>query len=279
MPVDFRKDKRYAHLTLEQVRAIYEEERELARYLLSVPPEERTNAFLWAYDELFRRCPWHPAMGEVRSPQDEKLIERRVSGILPFLGCPIGSHILEVGCGWGELVIGLGRRGYNCVGIDVSETRIGALRAFEGPNIRFERCEGTTLPFSFGEFDAVLSIQLFEHLHPEDALPHLVEVCRVLKGGGRYLLETPNRLSGPHDVSRFFSDTAEGFHLREYSIADMVRLLRQGGFRVIQVVLRRRHIVNDKTALLMEKLWGLLPRAVRRRRSFGLHNPLYVAMK
>lgn len=275
MPLNYKRDNRYEHLSNKQVQQIYEEESALRRYLIESPKEKRAEAFCWAYDELFRRCPWHPALTEKSGASAPELIQRRVSRFLGLL--PNQAHVLEIGCGMGELSIGLSQRGYQCLGIDVSDVRIKRLQQLQSATLRFEKVEGTHLPFPDSGFDAAISMQLFEHLHPEDAAEHLKEVSRVLKPAGVYLLETPNRLTGPGDVSRFFCETAEGFHLKEYTIGELVRLLRQAGFSEVQVLLRWRRRLSASAAIALERLWSILPKAIRRRHSFGLHNPLYLA--
>lgn len=279
MATDYRADARYAHLSLLQVRKHYEVERELRESLLASLPTERTATFLWAYEELFRRVPWHPALTERSGADAPERAESRAGSLIPFLGCPPGTRVLEIGCGMGELMLGLAHRGYNCTGVDVSETRIERLQPHESANLRFEKVEGTHLPFADDHFDAVISMQLFEHLHPDDALGHLSEVRRVLKPGGRCLIETPNRLVGPGDVSRFFSDEPQGFHLREYSIGEMVELFTQAGFAETSVVLWRNRCLPAWKAKWLERCWGLLPKTMRRKRTLGLHNPLYLAEK
>jgi SAM-dependent methyltransferase len=47
------------------------------------------------------------------------------------------------------------------------------------------------LPFASGSFDAVLSFDVFEHIRDSDR--HLNEVRRVLRPGGCYFLQTPNK--------------------------------------------------------------------------------------
>jgi SAM-dependent methyltransferase len=74
------------------------------------------------------------------------------------------------------------------------------------------------------------SNQLMEHLHPDDAFEQLCEIYRVLAPGGIYLCLTPNSLTGPHDISRYFDSVATGFHLKEYSIRELTGLFRSVGF-------------------------------------------------
>jgi hypothetical protein len=91
------------------------------------------------------------------------------------------------------------------------------------------------------------------------------------------MLETPNALVGPGDVSRFFAETAQGFHLREYTIRDLCRLFHQCGFGQIEVLLRWARLLPASRTVFLEECWGLLPKALRRRYSYGMHNPLYLA--
>jgi ubiquinone/menaquinone biosynthesis C-methylase UbiE len=280
MPIDYRTDKRYRHLTPEQVQEIYIQEKALAEQLLAAPRNKRSEVFLWAYDELFRRCPWHPALTEKSGLDRPDLIEHRVQKFLRLLPEPATLlNILEVGCGNGELSIGLSKHVERYVGVDVSEERIKRLRKTQHETLSFRHVEGTKMPFSDEEFDIAISMQLFEHLHPEDASVHLSEIYRVLKPGGHYFIETPNKWVGPHDISRFFSDTPEGFHLKEYSINELVTLIKESGFDRVSVVTWWEREYSAFIARSIERIWSILPKEIRRQRTFGLHNPLYIAGK
>jgi SAM-dependent methyltransferase len=279
VPVPIQSDSRYRSLDPELVRRLYEVEKSLRARLLDAPAEQRAAVFLRAYDELFELCPWHPALGEAAHADTPRRQQHLVEALQPFLPRNRDARILEVGCGMGELLSGLSRLGYDCTGLDVSRTRIERLRSRQGPKLRFQQVEGTRLPFADASFDLVISIQLFEHLHPDDAETHLRETCRVLKPGGRYLLETPNKWAGPGDVSRFFSDRPEGFHLREYSIAELSGMMSHAGYAQVSVVRWKKEILSAKAAIRLERVWKRLPRRVRRQRTFGLHNPLYLARK
>lgn len=103
-----------------------------------------------------------------------------------------GDRILEIGCGIGTVVSELARQGYEAMGTDISQVAIEYGRAKYG-NIRLEVQPAEELPYANGTFDVVLSFDLFEHIARIDR--HVGEVHRVLKTGGHYLFETPNKLS------------------------------------------------------------------------------------
>src|SRR5581483_7134702 len=55
-----------------------------------------------------------------------------------------------------------------------------------------------------------------------------------------YICVTPNRLSGPHDVSRNFDTVATGFHLKDYTIGELAALFQQVGFRRVNAFVSMR---------------------------------------
>jgi len=106
-----------------------------------------------------------------------------------------------------------------------------------------------------------------EHLHPDDALEQVRNIYHALAFGGVYLCVTPNRLTGPHDISEHFDDVASGFHLKEYTIAELRRLFMQIGFRRVTVLFggRGRYFSTaPMVAEMVEKAFGMLPASARR---------------
>ena len=69
--------------------------------------------------------------------------------------------------------------------------------------------------------DIVFSDQLIEHFHPEETELHFRLVNRILKKGGKYIFRTPHALTGPHDISKYFCDEPEGFHLKEWTFSEL----------------------------------------------------------
>jgi len=64
-----------------------------------------------------------------------------------------------------------------------------------------------------------------------------LNVYDKLVPGGVYICFTPNQLSGPHDVSKYFDYHATGLHLKEYTLTDLVGILREVGFSRIRMLL------------------------------------------
>ena len=75
-----------------------------------------------------------------------------------------------------------------------------------------------------------------EHLHPDDAAAQLQNILASLAPGGVYICITPNRWSGPHDVSRYFDEEATGFHLHEYTVGELALMFREVGFRSVEAL-------------------------------------------
>ncbi len=98
------------------------------------------------------------------------------------------------------------------------------------PNFSLILSDGCSVDVASECVDVAFSNQLMEHLHPEDASVQLRNIYSALKPGGRYLIITPSRASGPHDVSRYFDSVATGFHLHEYLLDELIGECRRAGF-------------------------------------------------
>jgi ubiquinone/menaquinone biosynthesis C-methylase UbiE len=100
------------------------------------------------------------------------------------------SEILEIGSGTGALLNRLRTQGHRIQGVDVNGRLIDEGRAWF-PDLPVQQVAGTALPFPDQSFDIVMSFDVLEHIPDTDA--HLREVRRVLRPGGSYLLQTPNK--------------------------------------------------------------------------------------
>src|SRR5262249_31665607 len=101
------------------------------------------------------------------------------------------ADVLEIGTGTGALLCTLLDRGHRARGVELRQDLIDEAQRWSSQRLAIERVEGTALPFPDRSFDVVLSFDVFEHIPDSDA--HLREVARLLRPGGSYLIQTPNK--------------------------------------------------------------------------------------
>ena len=94
--------------------------------------------------------------------------------------------------------------------------------------------DGSSLPFESTFFNAVTMLAVFEHLDVQALKRLLVEIRRVLRPGGVYVLTTPHRWTeGILKVMsqlQLVSHEELGEHKALYSRAEIVSLLVEAGF-------------------------------------------------
>jgi SAM-dependent methyltransferase len=220
--------------TAAQVREHYEIEKDIALRLRNSSAAERTTLYKEAYDELYERVPHHPLLLE--DPQSERRarVDKEVATLRPLIN--ENSVFLEIGpgdCSVSTAIAGIAKRSY------AADVTFEAVAGREMPeNFEMLLFDGRRIPLPAESVDLAYSNQLMEHLHPDDAVEQLRSIFATLKPGGKYYCVTPNRLSGPHDVSRGFDAVATGLHLREYTHGELGDLFRSAGFRRTRVYLR-----------------------------------------
>jgi cyclopropane fatty-acyl-phospholipid synthase-like methyltransferase len=108
-------------------------------------------------------------------PEDTTLeqgIGRQLNGLLDRVGCTRpGFRLLEIGCGYGSLLIEASKRGARAVGVNVSPEQVDYCRA---QGLQVYRCDYRDLLEErawHGQFDGVIANGSLEHwAQPEDVL-------------------------------------------------------------------------------------------------------------
>lgn len=103
------------------------------------------------------------------------------------------SHIVDLGCGSGALLLFLQEAGYrNAIGVETSPDQIdfarqlGVRSVIPGDLVSFLRQ-------SAGEiFDVVVAIDVIEHFRKDEVLEIMDQACRVLRPDGRLIIHVPN---------------------------------------------------------------------------------------
>jgi SAM-dependent methyltransferase len=211
----------------ERIAAQYAIERALADRLRAASRTERRTLYTSVYDELFAQVTDHPLLTKRATPAERSRQVTRQLGILAKYLHP-ESTFLEVGAGDAALSLAVARIARAAIAVDV--VRIVPDNVTWPENFRFHISSATDLGVADSSVSLAFSNQLLEHLHPDDALDHLRNVAAALVENGVYVCVTPNRLSGPHDISRDFDPVATGLHLREYSGTELERMFMAAGF-------------------------------------------------
>ena len=135
-----------------------------------------------------------------------------------------GERWLDLGCGTGAGLAAFSGRA-EVTGLDFSPEALGLAR--ERGDFRLVQGDAQSLPFADGAFDAVVTLDMMEHV-PDDAAVAR-EVFRCLAPGGRLLVNVPAFpwLWGPHDVALM--------HHRRYRRDDLRRVLEGAGFTVERI--------------------------------------------
>ena len=206
-------------------------EQQLREELLASSPTDREQITRDVYNRLFDEVPWHDA--NIADSTTEKAYEEhwfRLYGPLTRLD----DVLLDIGCGRGGLVKRFAAAVSQAIGLDASDAMIAIAEESKPANGRFIVGNLLAPPVPPSSVDFVVSRQLLEHLHPDDVPGHLRAVFEILRPGGRFLIETPSRITGPWDISRGFTDTASGFHLHEYTNGELGAMLLDAGFHRVR---------------------------------------------
>ena len=105
-----------------------------------------------------------------------------------------GKDVLDLGCAGGFMAEALSKRGAQVTGIDPASDAITAARQHaqaEGLRIAYDVGVGEALPYDAAGFDAVVCVDVLEHV--TDLQKVMFEVARVLRPGGLFLFDTINR--------------------------------------------------------------------------------------
>ena len=149
---------------------------------------------LWLDESMTYSCAYF------RGPSDslERAQRQKVDHVLRKLDLRPGMRLLDIGCGWGELIISAARTyGVRAHGITLSNEqltrtsqRIHAEGLGDAVSVAMQHYDDLPLR---DQYDRVVSIGMYEHVGPHNDAAYMDAVDRALAPGGISLLHTITR--------------------------------------------------------------------------------------
>ncbi len=111
------------------------------------------------------------------------------------------SSILDVGSGNGVITSYYSEKGYEAVGIEVSESAVKQASE-QFPETKFIHYDGLHFPFEDSSFDTILLNDVLEHISYNDMEQVLAEIHRIMKPNGLVYISVMNRwqIIEPHTL-------------------------------------------------------------------------------
>lgn len=203
---------------------------------------------------------------------------RRVAERLPARG-----RLLEVGCHAGAFGLALQARGYEVLGLERDPAAAAAARAAGLAVVEGDVEDPRLLAGLPGGFDAILLMDVLEHLR--DPAAALAGMARLLAPGGRALITGPNitywavrkdLLLGRWEYAE--TGILDKTHLRLFGAVDWRRMVGEAGFAVRRFEAAEGFLPLEHILLRLPALGRLVPvaRALALARMPALFATLYL---
>ncbi|MCS6860428.1 MAG: methyltransferase domain-containing protein [Abditibacteriales bacterium] len=147
------------------------------------------------------------------------------------------AHLLDVGCGWGRVIVGLKQHlpTLRVVGMDLTERLLhlaeDIVPSETGMNdVRFVRGNAQYLPFADASFDAVISTRVLQYV--QDPVAAVAEFHRVLRPGGRAVVFLPNKWN-PYLRLKYHTKLYSPLEVKGWFEAVGLRRVRAASIRLV----------------------------------------------
>jgi SAM-dependent methyltransferase len=146
---------------------------------------------------------------------------RIITDVVRGLDMPVGTRILDAGCGSGRNMVELAAFG-DVTGLELADASVERARSRAVGAVAQGSVDA--IPFDAASFDLAVSLDVIEHL-PDDR-PALGELRRVVRPGGTLLVTVPayQWLWSEHDVINH--------HRRRYNVTTLTEAATDAGWTV-----------------------------------------------
>ena len=150
--------------------------------------------------------------------------------------------ILDVGCAFGRDTILFAGRGYQVIGIDISDVLLKRARELH-PELVFKNMDVRNLDFDNNSIAGIWCNATLLHLTDEDITKSLKEFRRVLIPDGIIFISFKEGVGEEEVVDKFSSDSARYYNYQTINTVRMI--IEKGGLIVAEI-----YTVNER------QIWG-----------------------
>lgn len=244
-----QKEGKFSRLS-RSLRRNREKEKEAIQYHYDV-----SNAFYqqWLDESMSYSCAYFEAGTEDLTIAQQKKIDH----ILQKIRLHAGDKLLDIGCGWGALLIRAAKKyDVSCVGITLSENqamlareRIARAGLTDRIEIRLQDYRDIE-----GSFDKITSIGMFEHVGIQNLTSYFQKIHSVLAEGG--IVMNHGITSTDHDNGE--TPFGNGEFIEKYvfpygqlpHLSTAIKSMQMGGLEVYDIENLRRHYARTCTLWL-----------------------------
>ncbi len=183
---------------------------------------------------------------------------KKIDHILTKIQLKPGHTLLDIGCGWGALVMRAAQKfGAKCVGVTLSQKqfelateRIKKAGLTKQIDLRLQDYRDIT-PGLNGQFDRITSVGMFEHVGRKNLPSYFSKISALLKEGGimmnhgitsTALKPGENSLGGDEFIDHYVFPNGELPHL-----SLVLAAMQQGGLETFDIENLRRHYARTLT--------------------------------
>ena len=187
-----------------------------------------TKDYFSIYNKHYERISTIPNYQDIRAnPERHKLQEA-------WLPEKLDAKILDIGCGWGTLLLSLWTNGYrNLIGVDISKSMYEVARRVLPDEITIVSADGLEFLKNVKyQYDLITIFDFIEHMTVDRAYELLKECHEKLAPKGSVVIKTGNMINIFSASARYIDIT----HQQGYTEWSLFQLLDNAGFQHHRVI-------------------------------------------
>ncbi len=151
------------------------------------------------------------------------------------------GKLLDIGCGIGNSTLPFAKKGFDCIGVDISPKMARQAKRYlekNKANFTLELGSMLNLPLKENSFDYVISVAVLHHLDSEEKrLQALEEIRRILKKQGKLFLTVWHKKTNKNDVYIPWNRKGKTYnrYYHFFKKEELRKLLEKTGFEKIKI--------------------------------------------